>query len=90
MSLDLRKLKNPESILTGSKAETKYPESEKIRNNDYGAIMEFIDFLRNEGYEIKKLGNLEEYMNSQDLIYKFFEVDKVKLEKERREMLKDF
>lgn len=90
MDLDLSKLKNPESksILTGSKA--KYPESEKIRNNDYGAIMEFIDFLRNGGYEIKKWDNLEEYMNSQDLIYKFFEVDKVKLEKERCEMLKDF
>lgn len=62
-------------------------------HDDSLIINEFIEFLSSKGYSIENIQGEYGYVkigpvpNSQDLIYQFFGIDPIKLEKERRELL---
>lgn len=69
---------------------TKYPESKKIKGDDYEGITAFLDFLKENGYEVRKRADLDFLVDVDALIYEFLAVDVKELEKERRSMLEAF
>lgn len=81
-----------------------YPESERLHkvSGDVSTLHEFLEWTRSEGLILCRLQDtgrirfdapVEEYFPSyesmQDLIYRFFEIDDDKLERERRAMLEE-
>ncbi len=67
-----------------------YPENEKIDKTANGFLQEFVDFLKENKYLLRKetLG-YEKHISFQNIIYEYFGVDPKKIEKERRAMLED-
>lgn len=65
-----------------------YPECEKLQEtaNVHTTLNEFTEWLADSGYEIK-LFQSNRHVIVSDLIYTFMEVDKKKLEIERRKIL---
>lgn len=74
-----------------------YPNSEKLNQNIHGfrAIQQFLQFLDSEGIRLVQRNKDVPYIELNELcedeklklIYKFYEVDPVRLEDERRMML---
>lgn len=69
---------------------THYPENEKIDTTVNGVLQEFVNFLKENNYLLRKqtLG-YEKHISFQNIIYDFFGVDPKKIEKEHRAMLDD-
>ncbi|MBP5594625.1 MAG: hypothetical protein J6Y02_04520 [Pseudobutyrivibrio sp.] len=74
-----------------------YPNSEKLNQNIHGfrAIQQFLEYLDSEGIRLVQRNKDVPYIELNELcedeklnlIYKFYEVDPVRLEDERRMML---
>lgn len=68
-----------------------YPEHNKIKihNNENKVLQAFVEFLKDSKYFLsKQTMGYDKRVSFQNIIYEFFEVDPVKLEKERLEILK--
>lgn len=61
-----------------------YPESEKLASEEMAIVLDFLAFLRDEHYRIE---HPEREEHTQKIVYRFFDVDEKKLEKERQEMI---
>jgi hypothetical protein len=72
----------------------KYIECEKLNDPSYKHLCDFIEFLETKGYELtryessnRKDAPVDVPVKFIDAIYHFLDVDKIKLEKERQQML---
>lgn len=75
-----------------------YPECTKLSNNhdEVSAILDFLEWLGGEKIQLGKYGQRGDLMyhmtpiaeSAQSLVYRFLDIDPVKLEEERRDMLR--
>lgn len=70
-----------------------YPEHNKINTDELKGITSFLEFMEENGLQVVKMENVTYHTgniqtpNKESLIYKYFGVDQVKLEEEKRQML---
>lgn len=67
----------------------KFPESDKLlkQDNVQQTLRDFIEWLYDGGYSIRNY-ETKAWINPETIVFDFMGVNPVKLEKERREMLK--
>lgn len=67
-----------------------YPECEKLlqEGNTHSTLMEFIEWLYNNGFSIRHYERRTN-SNGNSLVYDFMNVDTIKLDNERKNMLKE-